>query len=256
MPERTCWPATKAMTFLEAAMATTRSTVMVAWSFTAMARPAPSPSSPMSPRASARPRASRSRVAQADSIIDGGGGSGTWRCTLYAAAAFISLLDGFAADGFGGTHTLVGIENVLGSAFDDQITGDDNANVLDGGDGHDHPARRPRQRLVPLQGGNGDDFCRARPRRRHSRRRRRVRPRGFTERRRDRGRHHRPAHSGHRPEYRLAGHGHVVSASSRSACASTDNLHGDGGDNFIWGGSDSSRRDRQRHALAAAGATI
>jgi Ca2+-binding RTX toxin-like protein len=42
-----------------------------------------------------------------------------------------------ATDGTGGTDILVGIQNVTGSAFDDSLTGDDLANVLQGGAGDD-----------------------------------------------------------------------------------------------------------------------
>ncbi|MFQ5495607.1 MAG: calcium-binding protein, partial [Phycisphaerae bacterium] len=49
-------------------------------------------------------------------------------------------------DGFGGTDTLAGIENVSGTEFDDAITGDGGNNVLLGDDGDD-----------TLAGGGGND---------------------------------------------------------------------------------------------------
>lgn len=52
----------------------------------------------------------------------------------------------YVIDGTGGTDTLIGIENVTGSAFIDTLTGDDFANVLQGGAGND-----------TLEGGGGAD---------------------------------------------------------------------------------------------------
>lgn len=49
-------------------------------------------------------------------------------------------------DGDAGLDTLVSIEHVVGSAFDDFIAGDQHANLLDGGAGHD-----------TLRGGSGQD---------------------------------------------------------------------------------------------------
>jgi hypothetical protein len=43
----------------------------------------------------------------------------------------------YVIDGTGGTDTLLGIENVTGSASGDSLTGDDGANVLQGGAGND-----------------------------------------------------------------------------------------------------------------------
>ena len=57
----------------------------------------------------------------------------------------VNLVDGTATDGTG-TDTLSNIENVIGSAFNDHITGDDNANILSGGAGDDE-----------LIGGLGND---------------------------------------------------------------------------------------------------
>ena len=50
------------------------------------------------------------------------------------------------ASGGGGNDTLTGIENLIGSAYDDTLTGDANANTLTGGDGND-----------TLVGGAGSD---------------------------------------------------------------------------------------------------
>jgi Ca2+-binding RTX toxin-like protein len=49
-------------------------------------------------------------------------------------------------DGFGNNETYSGIENLIGGAFEDQLTGDDNSNILQGGDSSDN-----------LTGGGGND---------------------------------------------------------------------------------------------------
>ena len=54
--------------------------------------------------------------------------------------------EGTAQDGFGGTDTLTGIEGVIGSAFNDTLTGDGGNNFLVGNAGND-----------TLIGGAGDD---------------------------------------------------------------------------------------------------
>ena len=63
-----------------------------------------------------------------------------------SAAVTVDLGSGTAADGFGGTDTLSGIERVRGSDFNDVLIGDANANTLQSGLGQD--------RLV---GAGGDD---------------------------------------------------------------------------------------------------
>lgn len=62
------------------------------------------------------------------------------------AAVLIDLSTGQAIGTSVGTDTLSGIENAVGSAYDDTITGDENANELSGGDGDD-----------TITGGRGDD---------------------------------------------------------------------------------------------------
>ena len=56
---------------------------------------------------------------------------------------------GTAQDGFGGTDLLFGIENVIGSSFNDNITGDTNNNVITAGAGED---------IVSAGGGNDTVF--------------------------------------------------------------------------------------------------
>src|SRR6185503_1337604 len=65
-----------------------------------------------------------------------------------AMAVDVHLGAGFANEnGFLGTDLLLQIENVTGSAFNDLLVGDKNANVLDGGAGSD-----------TMDGGDGNDI--------------------------------------------------------------------------------------------------
>jgi len=84
-----------------------------------------------------------------DDSIDGG--AGATDIASYAAAATevtVSLLAvGAQATGGAGNDTLTGIEGLLGSAFDDTLTGDANANSLSGGTGND-----------TISGDLGNDF--------------------------------------------------------------------------------------------------
>ena len=83
-----------------------------------------------------------------DDILNGGGGADT---ASYADAAggvvvHIELTGGQAVGGGEGTDTLVAIENLTGSSFDDALFGDAGGNTLSGGDGND-----------VLVGGGGND---------------------------------------------------------------------------------------------------
>ena len=63
------------------------------------------------------------------------------------AAVLVEVWKGRAnQDGHGGVDTLVSIEHVVGSAFNDTLVGDTGANRLEGGAGHDS-----------LRGGSGND---------------------------------------------------------------------------------------------------
>lgn len=89
-------------------------------------------------------------LAGADTI-DGGAGSDTVRYDRDAnyGGTFgvdVNLEENTATDGFGFTDTLLNIENVRGTAFDDVIEGDDGDNDLRGLDGND-----------VLSGGGGND---------------------------------------------------------------------------------------------------
>ena len=92
---------------------------------------------------------------QGDDVLDGGGGDGV-NTAVYAnnpslngdnqTGVYVDLLRGFAKDGYGNTDTLINIQNIEGSQFDDELIGDNGVNVLDSGLGNDK-----------LFGGDGDD---------------------------------------------------------------------------------------------------
>lgn len=91
-----------------------------------------------------------------DDTLNGGGGADTASYANQAGAVFVNMLAGLADDGTGGTDTLISIENVTGSAFEDSLLGDNLANVLAGLAGHD--LLRGRDGNDTLKGGDGDDF--------------------------------------------------------------------------------------------------
>jgi|GEM_PF-3913642 len=85
-------------------------------------------------------------------VMDGGAGidiltgNGTNDTASYASAPAGVVVDLYVEDflfgaafddGFGSLDALIGIENVTGSAYDDDLTGDDSANILAGGTGDD-----------------------------------------------------------------------------------------------------------------------
>ncbi|WP_461308392.1 calcium-binding protein, partial [Albidovulum sp.] len=82
-----------------------------------------------------------------DDHLDGGAGIDEASYALAAGAVNVNLSTGLASDGYGGTDTLVNIENVRGSAYGDTLTGDGGANVLRGLGGAD-----------TLDGGAGIDW--------------------------------------------------------------------------------------------------
>jgi Ca2+-binding RTX toxin-like protein len=90
-----------------------------------------------------------------DDFLHGGGGSDTAAYTTATGAVIVNLAAG-AASGAAGNDTLTGIENATGSAFDDTIIGSGAANVLSGGAGHDF--LRGGAGNDTLNGGDGDDF--------------------------------------------------------------------------------------------------
>ncbi|MBV4469473.1 retention module-containing protein [Pseudomonas siliginis] len=81
-------------------------------------------------------------------LLDGGTGSDTASYAHATAAVTVNLGLLGAQNTLGaGTDTLTGIENLIGSNFNDSLTGDGNNNVINGGLGNDF-----------LNGGAGDDL--------------------------------------------------------------------------------------------------
>jgi len=90
-----------------------------------------------------------------DDNLNGGSGLDTADYTGSSGAILARLNKGTVSDGDGGTDTLVDIENITGSGFNDVLIGDTGANVLTGGDGDDRlDGGGGTDRLV---GGNGND---------------------------------------------------------------------------------------------------
>jgi len=105
-----------------------------------------------------------------DDNVDGGGGTNEIRYDRDArfedggSGVIVDLDAGTATDGFGDTDTLSNIQNVRGSAFYDQITGDAGDNVLRGLSGDDDLYGGGGNDTLDggtgysyLQGGSGDD---------------------------------------------------------------------------------------------------
>ncbi len=78
--------------------------------------------------------------------LDGGSGTDTASYSGSSAGVTVNLSTGSASGGDANGDTLTSIENLIGSSLGDTLTGDDNANQLDGGAGND-----------TLNGGKGDD---------------------------------------------------------------------------------------------------
>ena len=77
--------------------------------------------------------------------LDGGAGSDTASYATATSAVTVSLVSRTSSRG-AGSDTLTSIENILGSTYNDTLTGDGNANVIEGGAGND-----------TLSGGAGND---------------------------------------------------------------------------------------------------
>ncbi|GIT93233.1 hypothetical protein JANAI62_37230 [Jannaschia pagri] len=88
-------------------------------------------------------------------VIDGQGGTNLASYAHSDARVVINLGQGFFSGGDALGDTLLNIQNLRGSAFDDVIRGDDAANLVEGGDGNDE-----LDGLVEndtLRGNDGDD---------------------------------------------------------------------------------------------------
>ena len=85
-----------------------------------------------------------------DDLIDGGEGIDTVSYHGASAGVTVRLHTASPQNTVGaGTDTLINIENIIGTRFKDTLRGDNNANVIDGGDGSDS-----------LYGYGGDDVLR------------------------------------------------------------------------------------------------
>jgi Ca2+-binding RTX toxin-like protein len=92
-----------------------------------------------------------------DDGLDGGRGSDTASYASAAAAVSVSLaIIGPQATGGAGIDTLLAIENLTGSGFDDVLTGDAGSNVLSGLSGNDRLFSG--EGSDTLRGGDGDDI--------------------------------------------------------------------------------------------------
>ncbi|MEA3036736.1 MAG: hypothetical protein QOH04_2508, partial [Sphingomonadales bacterium] len=103
-----------------------------------------------------------------DDVLEGGlgndqlyGGGGNDTASYAHASGAVQVVLGTSpgsgsSSGADGNDTLHDIENITGSAFDDDLFGNNGANVIAGGDGHDQ--LRGNGGDDTLLGGNGDDF--------------------------------------------------------------------------------------------------
>ncbi|WP_148169570.1 S8 family serine peptidase [Pseudomonas chlororaphis] len=92
----------------------------------------------------------------ADNLIDGAGGTDTVSYAKATAGIVMDLaLTGSQATGGSGNDTLLNIESLVGSQFDDKLRGNAQANTLLGGDGSDW--LEGRENDDTLSGGRGYD---------------------------------------------------------------------------------------------------
>ncbi|MGV0027163.1 calcium-binding protein [Phormidesmis priestleyi] len=97
--------------------------------------------------------------------LDGGGGNDTISYQFDPSAVTVNLEMTSAIDGWGNTDQLISIETVIGSAFNDFLMGDNQANLILAGAGNDTVfARAGNDTLVGgfgndrLDGGTGNDI--------------------------------------------------------------------------------------------------
>ena len=74
---------------------------------------------------------------EGNDTLDGGSGLDMVDNLYAIASVTVNLQNGTATDGYGGTDTLISIENAFGSEFNDTLTGDDGDNFLYGWNGND-----------------------------------------------------------------------------------------------------------------------
>lgn len=89
-------------------------------------------------------------------VMDGGAGNDVASFAASATAVTANLVNGTASGQ--GSDTLVGIENLVGSAFNDVLTGSIVINRIDGGAGHDFISSGGNFDII--SGGNGNDILR------------------------------------------------------------------------------------------------
>ena len=94
-----------------------------------------------------------------DDVLDGGNGIDTASYADAAGSVTVVLTGtGGSSSGAAGIDSLTSIENVTGSAFDDTLFGDAGVNLIQAGGGHD--VVRGGGGNDTLEGGDGDDFLR------------------------------------------------------------------------------------------------
>ncbi len=91
--------------------------------------------------------------------IDGGEDTDTVSYRRDPSSVIVNLEQNFAQDGFGNNDQIFNVENVIGSAFNDDVTGDAKANIITAGDGNDTIAARDGN--DSLYGENGNDIISA-----------------------------------------------------------------------------------------------
>lgn len=89
-----------------------------------------------------------------DDTLDGGAGTDTATYADAEAAVEASLTSGMATGG-AGNDSLEDIENIIGSDYDDELTGNGSANAVSGNDGHD--TLDGAGGIDVLTGGDGND---------------------------------------------------------------------------------------------------
>ena len=100
-----------------------------------------------------------------DDVLNGNEGEDTVSYRRGPDSVVVSLEDNRGEDGFGNVDQLVDIEHVIGSEFDDDITGNEQANIIMAGAGDDLVSARAGSDIMfgeegrdALFGEQGDDF--------------------------------------------------------------------------------------------------
>jgi len=90
--------------------------------------------------------------------LDGGDGFDYVSYQNDTAGVDIDLSSGTGSDGSGGTDTLLGLEGIIGSAFDDTLTGDANTNIIFGEGGDDEIDLGAGNNQTAYGGAGNDTF--------------------------------------------------------------------------------------------------